>query len=140
MFVMEQQERGSWHIHMWIKDTLHKILYIYNGDIWGMWEIGFTKTERVYKTEEEVERLIWYMTKIEGKEGLPANKKAYYKSRGIKKAKSETMQYESFYNGMGKDAVYVSGITLHLKSVKTGKIINTHFKEIWKEDKYNEEG
>lgn len=139
VFVMEQQERGSWHIHIWIKDTLHKKLYIDNEEVYTIWKLGYTKTERVEATAVDVEKTIGYMKKTRGKEKLPADKKAYYKSRGIKKAKTEEMQYERFYNEMGKSAVYVSGITLHVKSAKTGKIINTHFKETWKEDKHNEE-
>lgn len=136
VMIMEQQERGSWHIHALIKDTLNKKLYINNEEICAIWRIGITKTERVKETN--FIKVIEYMTKTKTKEKLPAEKKAYYKSRGIKKATTQEMQYKNFCNTKGKNAKRINGIAVHIKSIKNDKIINTHFKEIWKENKHND--
>lgn len=138
VYVMEQQERECWHIHAMIKGTENKTLYINNEDICKMWELGYTKTERI-KTEQDCENIIEYITKTEEQKGkVPSGKKAYYKSRGIKKAKTEIMEYKEFKEEIGETATKESTTALHIRSTHTGNIVNTHIKETWREDKHNE--
>lgn len=138
VYVMEQQERESWHIHALIKGTENKTLYINNEDICKMWELGYTKTERI-KTEQDCENIIEYITKIgKQKSKIERSKKAYYKSRGIKKAKTEIMEYKEFKEEIGETATKESTTALHIRSTHTGNIVNTHIKETWREDKHNE--
>lgn len=47
--VIEPQARGAWHLHMLLKDTTGKYLYISNDDMARLWGHGYTKTERLDK-------------------------------------------------------------------------------------------
>lgn len=132
VYVMEQQERESWHVHAWVKDTQHKSLFIDNEEIAQLWELGNAYTERVNETDKDINILTNYLSKMETKEKTPAGKKAYYKSRGIKIPKTDKTEYGNLKNTLNDKRLQYD-IALHIKSKKTGRIIATHFEQDWKE-------
>ena len=106
--IEKQEERNSWHIHMLIKDTKHKKLCISAEEIKRIWNKGIIHITKITnrnvknlindttKVEDEnsaIIKLSNYLSKTKSKEQIPANKKTYYKSRGIKFPNVDKMKY-----------------------------------------------
>lgn len=58
IYKFEKQENQNWHIHLLLKDTKHKKLFIPNEIIEKIWNKGFTKTQRVYDGSSTAQRIL----------------------------------------------------------------------------------
>lgn len=58
IYKFERQENQNWHIHLLLKDTTHKKLFIPNEIIERIWNKGFTKTQRVYDGSSTAQRIL----------------------------------------------------------------------------------
>ena len=153
--IENQEERDSWHIHMWVKDTVHRKLYIPKDEIERIWNNGFVDVARItdkgikdiiggYKFQKDgngelkkdtMDKLVEYMCKPESKEQIPANKKTYYKSRGIKFPKVDKMKYSKAQKVLDKNNCYlVVEKTLLIRSTNTDSILNKIKTEIYEKE------
>ena len=62
--VLEPQASGSWHLHVLLKRTGNKQLYIPNSQMENLWRHGFTKTKRLKQTDKVSAYLIAYLTDL----------------------------------------------------------------------------
>jgi hypothetical protein len=111
--IAEPQGRGAWHLHVLLKSTDGKHLYIDNRQMQELWGLGWTETKRLkgdnpgayfvayfQNTEEEHPGLIADPRKAKKfKKGgrlkfYPKDFKFFRTSRNIEKPVSETMTYE----------------------------------------------
>ena len=150
--IENQESRDSWHIHMWVKDTVHKKLYIPKDEIERIWNNGFVDVARItdtgikniiggYKFQENsngvlktgaTNKVIDYMCKTKSKDNIPSNKKCYYKSRGIKLPTIQKMSYKEAQNVLDKNNCYlVMEKTLLIRSVNTDNILNKIKEELY---------
>jgi len=150
--IENQESRDSWHIHMWVKDTVHRKLYISKDEIERIWNNGFADVAKItdkgikdiiggYKFQEDdneevkkdaMNKLADYMCKTKSKDNIPSNKKCYYKSRGIKKPTIQKMSYKEAQKVLDKNNCYlVWEKTLLIRSVNTDSILNKIKEEIY---------
>lgn len=150
--IENQESRNSWHIHMWVKDTVHRKLYISKDEIERIWNNGFVDVARItdkgikdiiggYKFQESgngelkkdaMDKLVDYMCKTKSKDNIPSNKKCYYKSRGIKKPTIQKMSYKEAQKVLDKNNCYlVWEQTLLIRSDYTDSILNKIKEEIY---------
>lgn len=81
--VVEPQQRGSWHMHLLLKDLTSKSLYIHNKEIEKMWGQGFTKTERLYHVDNVGAYLSAYLTNLKEGEETKKGKRLYLYPPGM---------------------------------------------------------
>lgn len=159
VYVIERNSyRESWHLHVLVKATEHKTLYIPNSTIEELWQKGYTKTSRitdkvVYNDINEkehmiyvekklmsdgivgIEKVIKYMTKIHTKQGLPKGMKCYNTSRELKMPKIKKVEYCKICDEMNSEYYLEKEKTTLVRDVETDAIINKIKKEIWIKDK-----
>lgn len=128
VYVIEkQEERNSLHIHLLLKDTAHKKLYISNDDIQKLWKQGFTKVKSV----GNIDKIISYMTKFKSKIRIAQGKNLYFKSKGIKNAVTEKMKYKDIVIELDNKYDIKRENTILVKSKKTNCIVNKVKTENW---------
>ena len=159
VYVIERNSiRESWHLHLLVKATEHKTLYIPNSTIEELWQKGYTKTSRitdkvVYNDINEkehmiyvekklmsdeivgIEKVIKYMTKIHTKQGLPKGMKCYNTSRELKMPKIKKVEYCKICDEMNSEYYLEKEKTTLVRDVETDAILNKIKKEIWIKDK-----
>lgn len=159
VYVIERNSiRESWHLHLLVKATEHKTLYIPNSTIEELWQKGYTKTSRitdkaVYNDINEkdhmiyvekklmsdgivgIEKVIKYMTKIHTKQGLPKGMKCYNTSRELKMPKMKKVEYCKICDEMNSEYYLEKEKTILVRDIETDAIINKIKKEIWIKDK-----
>lgn len=128
IYVLElQEDRNSWHIHILLKDTIHKTLYINYDEVDKLWGSNGTNIEHIY----EIEGLANYFSKAETKTKIPRNKKMYYKSRGIKKAEIKKKIYKEFKEEVQGEYSLTNEYTLNIKNAQNDYTINRVKTETW---------
>jgi hypothetical protein len=113
-----------------------------------LWKVGNTNTQRIGKNRnitnistedvsenDDINKIINYMGKIETKIDLPVGKKAYYKSRNIKLPKTKTMTYKEACMKMGDNYDLQSEDTQLIINNKNGNVMNKIKNEYWKKNK-----
>lgn len=159
VYVIERNSiRDGCHLHLLIKATKHKTLYIPNSTIEELWQKGYTKTSRitdkaVYNDINEkdhmiyvekklmsdgivgIEKVIKYMTKIHTKQGLPKGMKCYNTSRELKMPKMKKVEYCKICDEMNSEYYLEKEKTILVRDIETDAIINKIKKEIWIKDK-----
>lgn len=149
--IENQRLRCSWHIHMLVKDTKHKVLYIPSEEIERIWNKGNVDVARItnkdiknlvndstMKDDENnaINKVIKYMCKTNSKEEIPRNKKSYHRSEGIKFPTVKKMTYSEAQDVINDDNYcLVLEKTLLIKSAYTDKILNKVKEEIYRIDK-----
>ena len=133
IYKFEKMKNGRWHIHLLIKDTKNKSLYIKNSEIEKIWKKGLTKTKRISKENpiNGKNGIAGYMAKLTQLKEVPIGEKLFIKSRGIKKPKKEEMFYEEAEKKVKDDYDLIYEKTTLVKSKSTNKIINSHKKEVY---------
>lgn len=113
--VVEPQQRGSWHIHLLLKDLTSKSLYIHNEEIEKMWGQGFTKTERLLHVDNVGAYLSAYLTNLkegeETKKGqrlylYPPGMNIYRCSRNVKRPIIVEKEYKQVKEKLEKYKTY----------------------------------
>lgn len=159
VYVIERNSiRESWHLHLLVKATEHKTLYIPNSTIEELWQKGYTKTSRITDkavhndiNEKDhmiyvekklmsdgivgIEKVIKYMTKIHTKQGLPKGMKCYNTSRELKMPKMKKVEYCKICDEMNSEYYLEKEKTILVRDIETDAIINKIKKEIWIKDK-----
>lgn len=113
---VEPQQRGSWHIHLLLKDLTSKILYIHNEEIEKMWGQGFTKTERLHHVDNVGAYLSAYLTNLKGEETkkgqrlylYPPGMNIYRCSRNVKRPIIVEKEYKQVKEKLEKYKTYES--------------------------------
>jgi len=140
LYVVEMQEdRNSLHLHVLLKDTKHKTLYIPYEDLTRLWNKGYIWVSKINLKETAglinasnknektaIGRVIKYMTKVQSKFKVPKNKNIYSKSKGIVAPAIIKMTYkeaEKFVNHNEYEFSY--GYAGKLMSTKYGFIVGT---------------
>lgn len=137
---------------MWLKDTVHRKLYIPQEEIERIWNNGFGDVARItdkgikhiiggYKFKEDdngevkkdaMNKLAAYMCKTKSKEQIPTGKKGYYKSRGIKKPTIQKMSYKEAQKILNDiNGCLVLEKTLLIRSANTDSILNKIKEEVY---------
>lgn len=145
--IEKQEERNCWHIHMLIKDTKHKKLYIPAEEIKRIWNKGIIYVTKITnrnvknlindttKAEDEnnaIIKLSNYLSKTKSKEQIPANKKTYYKSRGIKFPNVDKMKYSEAQKILDdNNCCLLFEKTLLIRSSNTDSILKKIKEEIY---------
>lgn len=140
LYVVEMQEdRNSLHLHVLLKDTKHKKLYIPYEDLTRLWNKGHIWVSKINlketsglinainkKEKTAIGRVRKYMTKVQTKFKVPKNKNIYSKSKGIVAPTIIKMTYkeaEKFVNSNKYKFCY--GYAGELMTVKYGFIVGT---------------
>lgn len=137
IYKFEKMENGRWHVHLLIKDTKHKTLYIKNKEIEQIWKKGITKTQRITRKNNKkgANGIADYMSKETQLKEVPIGERIFIKSRGIKEPIEKEMTYENAKEDIGNDYDLVHEETTLVKRKDTNKIINSHKKEVYKKKK-----
>lgn len=149
--IENQRLRCSWHIHMLIKDTKHKVLYIPSEEIERIWNKGNVNVARITNRDiknlvndstmkddkkNAIHKVIKYMCKTNSKEEIPRNKQSYHRSEGIKFPTVKKMTYSEVQDVINDDNYcLVSEKTLLIKSAYTDRILNKVKEEVYIIDK-----
>lgn len=150
-----QQERRCWHYHLMIKELNGKYLYIPNEKMREIWQLGFTKTNRIttdkkylnIEIDEEktmlntlnipsekfhIYKVIDYMCKLRTKVGeIPTNGRIHGKKGNLKQPEITRMTYKEANNTILKEAKLLYENTTLLQNPENDYILNYIHNEIY---------